>query len=68
MTGLSAANVLAGGAIVNDGGFAITIGQNLLHGGSGTDGGFMKLGAGTLTLRARGPTTAAPRWPPARWP
>ena len=49
MTGLSAANVLSGGAIINTNGYAITIGQALLHSGT-TDGGLLKLGAGTLTL------------------
>jgi autotransporter-associated beta strand protein len=54
MNGLSAANVLAGGAVIDDGGKAITIGQGLLN-GSGSDGGLTKLGAGTLTLS--GPNT-----------
>ncbi len=47
MTGLTAANILAGGATLDDGGFAITIGQPLLNGGSG---GLTKLGTGTTTL------------------
>lgn len=46
MAGLTTANVQAGGAIIDDGGFAITIGQALLNGG----GGLTKIGAGTLTL------------------
>jgi fibronectin-binding autotransporter adhesin len=46
MTGLTAANVLVGGAVIDDGGFAITIGQPLLVGG----GGLTKQGGGTLTL------------------
>ncbi|MGA2854167.1 MAG: autotransporter-associated beta strand repeat-containing protein, partial [Verrucomicrobiota bacterium] len=50
----SAANVRNGGAIIDDGGFAITIGQALVHsdigGDNATDGGLTKLGAGTLTL------------------
>jgi autotransporter-associated beta strand protein len=50
----SAANVRNGGAIIDDGGFAITIGQALTHsdigGDNATDGGLTKLGAGTLTL------------------
>jgi autotransporter-associated beta strand protein len=49
MTGLNAANVLAGGAVIDDGGFSITINQDLLS-GSVSDGGLTKLGAGTLTL------------------
>lgn len=49
MTGLNAANVLAGGAVIDDGGFSITINQDLLS-GAGSDGGLIKLGAGTLTL------------------
>lgn len=48
MTGLTAANVQSGGAMINDGGFAVTIGQNLLNGGGG--GGLTKTGSGTLTL------------------
>ena len=48
MTGLTAANVQAGGALINDGGFAVTIGQALLDGGGG--GGLTKTGAGILTL------------------
>src|SRR5205814_1970074 len=49
MQGLSSANVKAGGANINDGGFAITIGQPLLS-GAASDGGLAKTGAGTLTL------------------
>ena len=49
MSGLTSANVLAGGAIINDGGFAITIGQALVS-GTANDGGLSKSGAGTLTL------------------
>lgn len=44
------ARVQAGGALVDDGGFAITIGQALTHNGTTTDGGLAKSGAGTLTL------------------
>jgi autotransporter-associated beta strand protein len=47
--------VQAGGAIIDDGGFAITIAAPLIHDASlGTtlDGGLTKLGAGTLTLGA----------------
>ncbi|MBT3190964.1 MAG: hypothetical protein HN341_00255, partial [Verrucomicrobia bacterium] len=47
MAGLTAANVENGGAIIDDGGFDITIGQALLNGGSG---GLTKNGSGTLTL------------------
>src|SRR5205823_1091679 len=50
MTGLTAANVKAGGAIIDTNGFNWTIGQILLEGGGGTDGGLVKSGAGTLTL------------------
>ena len=45
-----------GGAIINDGGYAVTISQPLLHsniaGDNATDGGLTKLGNGTLTLTA----------------
>jgi autotransporter-associated beta strand protein len=47
--------VQAGGAFLDDGGFAITIAAPLLHDpalGSTVDGGLTKLGAGTLTLTA----------------
>jgi len=52
MAGLTAANVENGGAIIDDGGFHITIGQALLNGGSG---GLTKKGTGTVTLT--GPST-----------
>ena len=45
--------VQSGGAIIDDGGFAITISGLLTHDpalGSAADGGLTKLGAGTLTL------------------
>ncbi len=45
--------VKSGGAIINDGGFAISILEVLLHDsalGATPDGGLTKLGAGTLTL------------------
>ena len=50
MAGLSAANVLAGGAQIDSNGNTITIAQALLTGtAAGTpDGGLTKLGAGTL--------------------
>lgn len=49
MNGLTAANVLGGGAVVDNNGFSLTIGQALLN-GVGTDGGLTSLGAGSLTL------------------
>ena len=48
LTGLTAANVQSGGAIIDDGGYAITIGQVLANQG----GGLTKNGTGTLTLTA----------------
>jgi autotransporter-associated beta strand protein len=54
MNGLDRVNVRNGGAVIDDGGFAITIGQQLQHstiaGDNATDGGLTKLGAGTLIL------------------
>jgi autotransporter-associated beta strand protein len=44
----SAANVMAGGAIIDTAGYNITIGQALADGGGG--GGLTKVGNGTLTL------------------
>jgi autotransporter-associated beta strand protein/T5SS/PEP-CTERM-associated repeat protein len=55
MQGLTAANVQAGGAIINTNGMAITIGQALAHDaglGATVDGGLTKNGPGTLTLGA----------------
>ncbi|HWI58326.1 MAG TPA: autotransporter-associated beta strand repeat-containing protein, partial [Bacillota bacterium] len=46
--GLTAANVLAGGAVIDSSSNSITIAQNLLDGGTG--GGLKKLGTGTLAL------------------
>jgi autotransporter-associated beta strand protein len=52
--GNAVANVRNGGAIIDDGGFSIAIGQALVHstfaGDNAVDGGLTKLGAGTLTL------------------
>jgi autotransporter-associated beta strand protein len=48
--GLTAANVNAGGAVIDSNGFNITINQTLLDGGGG--GGLTKNGAGTLELTA----------------
>jgi autotransporter-associated beta strand protein len=51
--GTSTNVVQAGGAIIDDGGFAIGIASPLLHDpalGATRDGGLTKLGAGTLTL------------------
>ena len=55
ITGLSFANVLAGGAIINTNGFRVATAQPLLNGVTGTDGGLTKTGAGTLALS--GPST-----------
>jgi autotransporter-associated beta strand protein len=49
MQNLTAAAVLDGGAIIDDGGYAVTIAQNLAT-ASATDGGLKKQGTGTLTL------------------
>lgn len=53
-SGSAAANVRGGGAVIDDGGHAVTIPQPLLHssiaGDNATDGGLAKLGAGTLKL------------------
>ena len=54
MGGLTRANIRNGGAIIDDGGYAITISQPLLHSSIGgdhaIDGGLTKNGAGTLEL------------------
>ena len=61
VTGLTAAKVKAGGAVIDDGGFSITIGQALLTDTVSLGGGLTKKGAGTLTLNSTetytGPTT-----------
>ena len=48
MTGLGAANVLAGGAVLDSSSNSVTIGQPLLDGGTG--GGLTKLGTGIVAL------------------
>jgi autotransporter-associated beta strand protein len=53
MTGLNAANVKAGGALIDTNGFNLTVGQALVHDaalGLTADGGLTKLGTGSLTL------------------
>lgn len=50
MTGITQANIKAGGARIDTNGFDVTIGQALLHSGTGTDGGLTKSGVGTLIL------------------
>ncbi len=46
----SGANVQAGGAIIDTNSFTDTIAQALQHDATGTDGGLIKEGAGTLIL------------------
>ena len=50
LTGLNAANVLAGGAIINTQAFNISVGQSLVASTTSPGGGLAKLGTGTLTL------------------
>jgi len=57
MSGLKAAYVLAGGAIIDSSSNAITVGQVLLDGGTG--GGLTKLGSGTVTVTKLGATALA---------
>jgi autotransporter-associated beta strand protein len=52
------ANVLAGNAIIDDGGNTIVLSQGLLNGGGG--GGLIKNGAGILTLTATNNTYTGP--------
>lgn len=60
MTGLSAANVLSGGARIDTNGFDITVGQALLAGtGTNAGGGLTKSGGGTLTLTGASTFTGA---------
>ena len=49
VTGMTAANVLPGGAIIDSQAFAVTVPQNLSS-GSPSDGGLTKLGTGSVTL------------------
>ncbi len=52
-SGLTAANVQSGGAIIDVQRFSVTVAQNLFHDpslGATSDGGFTKLGSGVLTL------------------
>jgi autotransporter-associated beta strand protein len=65
MSGLSVANVRNGGAVIDDGGYAIAMAQALVHssiaGDNAIDGGLTKIGNGTLELSGTfgytGPTT-----------
>ena len=51
-SGLTTADVQAGGAFISSNGYNVTLAQALTSGTSGTpDGGLTKLGAGTLTLK-----------------
>jgi autotransporter-associated beta strand protein len=43
-------NVLAGGAVIDNGGYRITLAASLLHGSGSPDGGLTVLGSGTVTL------------------
>ncbi|MFO1491993.1 MAG: autotransporter-associated beta strand repeat-containing protein [Kiritimatiellia bacterium] len=63
MQGFTTANVRNSGAIIDTNGFSPTIGQALLHssigGDSATDGGLIKQGVGTLTLKGANTFTGA---------
>ena len=62
-TGANNAKVQSGGALIDDGGFAITVGQALIEDTSSTGGGLTKSGSGNLTLSGtntyKGSTTIA---------
>ena len=56
LQGLTVANVRRGGAIIDTGGYNVTVAQALVHdtaaSAAATDGGLVKKGIGTLTLSA----------------
>jgi fibronectin-binding autotransporter adhesin len=63
LSGLSAANVRAGGARIDTSLSDFTVSQNLLHDealGASSDGGLVKLGTGMLTLASAGSTYNGP--------
>jgi autotransporter-associated beta strand protein len=62
LSGLTAAYIQSGGAIIDTNGFSDTIGQALLHDpslGATNDGGLTKFGGGVLTLAASSNYTGA---------
>ena len=60
MEGLTAANVMAGGAVIDTNGFAVTIAQSLLDGDAGGNGDtLVKRGAGALLLTGTNTFTGA---------
>ena len=65
MQGLTAATVLAGGAVLDSNGFAVTIGQSLVDGGAG--GGVTRLARAPSRSAGRTATPALPRSMAARW-